>query len=308
MIVLTERQRKIVEKLSEKIGPVPIQDLSRAFNVSERTIRYDIQIIKPWLEDQGIELFRKPRLGVWIDVNKSQKLVLQSRLQGFNKEHKVYSIKERKKIILFELLKSTQPVRAKDLANRLGVSQTTIMKDLSLLKNDMSCYQLKLVSRPNHGNHILGSELDIRELLVKIVFENEHEAEMLHVITKNNSIAEEFNRIENIYGLNQDIKLVDIQRIIQVAKSRYHFRLSDNSFFSLLVHIAVAIDRLKKGKTIKKIPTVLKQAESKKEYEIAAYIMERLSDKYGIVISNTETMNIAIHLISSRIKVNLNYS
>ena len=69
MIILTKRQMKITNFLENKLEWTTIENIAKAFDVSERTIRNDLDSIGVFLQENNIELERKPRLGVKINRN-----------------------------------------------------------------------------------------------------------------------------------------------------------------------------------------------------------------------------------------------
>ena len=61
-----ERQAIVKHMLLSSKGPLKLYVFSKELNVSESTVSLDLQKIEPWLGKYGIELHRKPGLGVYI--------------------------------------------------------------------------------------------------------------------------------------------------------------------------------------------------------------------------------------------------
>ena len=74
MIILTKRQIKITNFLENKLEWTTIENIAKAFDVSERTIRNDLDSIGVFLQENNIELERKPRLGVKINLKRNQNI------------------------------------------------------------------------------------------------------------------------------------------------------------------------------------------------------------------------------------------
>ena len=53
MIQLTSRQQALLGYLSGMTSFVPVREIARRFSLSERTIRYDLDVVAAWLKSQG---------------------------------------------------------------------------------------------------------------------------------------------------------------------------------------------------------------------------------------------------------------
>ena len=60
MIILNKRQVQITNYLENKQEWATIENIAKAFDVSERTIRNDLDSIELFLKENNIELERKP--------------------------------------------------------------------------------------------------------------------------------------------------------------------------------------------------------------------------------------------------------
>lgn len=307
MIQLTERQRLIIKDLLNINNPISTKELAKKFNLSIRTIRYDLEAIEYWLKTRNIILIKRPNVGIWLDLKKREKDILKGEIITTNRQISVLSKVERFHYILFELLKSIEPVTAEFLANELGVSRTTIMKDLKEVKQELNKYEVELRSKPRIGYRVIGNEENIRKLIGDILIENMSSQELLLIVsnidkkTKNNENSS-FN-IESLNNLSKQINIKDIKKAIKLSKETNDFWIPDSSYVSLLVHIAIAMDRLLKGQNIELSPERIDMIKDYKEYQIADEIGERLSEIYGVTVPEDEIANITLHLISSNLKL-----
>lgn len=67
MITLTKRQKNIIRYLLELEDFIKIKNIALTFDVSERTLRYDLDIIEAYLKEIKGVLIRKPRMGIMIE-------------------------------------------------------------------------------------------------------------------------------------------------------------------------------------------------------------------------------------------------
>ena len=77
MITITSRCLGILEILSEENAPITVKRISAKINVSERTIRYDINLLKSWLNENGIALSSIPKKGIFLNDKPAARLLLQ---------------------------------------------------------------------------------------------------------------------------------------------------------------------------------------------------------------------------------------
>ena len=72
MIKITKRQKAILHVLLENDVFITVKNLSERFDVSSRTLRYDLDLIEYFLKEQGVRLERKPHFGVRIQFKESE--------------------------------------------------------------------------------------------------------------------------------------------------------------------------------------------------------------------------------------------
>ena len=92
MIALTSRQRNIIEYLLKHDVFVTNDEIAGYFNVSNRTIRKDLDVISIYLNEQGMELVRKPGSGIYLDGN----------INDISFEKIDYSYSKEERIVIYE--------------------------------------------------------------------------------------------------------------------------------------------------------------------------------------------------------------
>ncbi|WP_369671436.1 helix-turn-helix domain-containing protein, partial [Enterococcus faecium] len=65
---------------------------------------------------------------------------------------------------------TSEPLLIDDLAEEIGVSRTTINKDLRNVKDLAKGYQVNIVGKPNRGLEVIGSELNLRLFYIHHVY------------------------------------------------------------------------------------------------------------------------------------------
>jgi len=61
--------------------PLKIKDAARDFQVSERTVKYDLESVRQWLKERNVVLHSQPSKGLWIDEDQEQRSALREKLR-----------------------------------------------------------------------------------------------------------------------------------------------------------------------------------------------------------------------------------
>src|SRR5699024_6528991 len=101
--------------------------------------------------------------------------------------------------------------------------------------------------------------------------------------------------------------MIDIDIINRTKKSllktfaRLNISISDNSYFSLLVHISLSIERLRQDKKIDFNEDLVKNLRSSQDYELAKQIINDLEEEFAIKIPDIEIYFVAMHIKGTKI-------
>lgn len=146
MIILNKRQVQITNYLENKQEWATIENIAKAFDVSERTIRNDLDSIGLFLKENNIELERKPRLGVRIHLKRNQSI--NNILKGYN--NKLYTVDDRVVMIAIILLISNSTTIEK-LSDYIQVSKNTLVNDLKTSEEILKDLDVKVSKKSYCG-------------------------------------------------------------------------------------------------------------------------------------------------------------
>lgn len=170
-MTLISRQINIAKHLLNNPQIYRVNDLSKKYKVSVRTIRNDLNKIAEWINKQpGCHYNTKPGKGIWISFASdfNRKDAIES-LQSFVSEENIISRyldpTQRKWKILTELVFSDGYITGKELAKSLNVSANTFLSDLAYVKKEVKKFNLNLVSKNYYGYTLEGSEISLRSLM-----------------------------------------------------------------------------------------------------------------------------------------------
>lgn len=138
--LLNNRQSKIFDLLVKSEQYTTIADLATMFDVSQRTIQYDLEHIEDLQRERQFTLQRHKSYGVRIHnlqetLSKNDELIYTD--VHLSKDERVLNI-------ILKLFETSQPLTSSDLAQAMAVSRRTIVNDLKAIQHWLTQYQLEL--------------------------------------------------------------------------------------------------------------------------------------------------------------------
>ena len=300
---LSGRERKIITFLLKKQEDVPISELAEMLGVSVRTLHRDLKGIEDILMQHHLELLKKPGAGIRIIGEYANREKLESELNEVAASE--FTPEERQTIILSTLLEGNEPVKLFTLANELNVTVATISHDLDQLEKEIVAQNLTLIRKRGYGVEITGNEKDKRAVISNLISKNVDPFEFVSLVKEN--IRRKVNSkpsliSDRLLGLVNPEKLAIIEKRVEQAREELTHDLADSAVIGLVVHLALAIERLQKGDTISFDPEYLRQIEGTKEYAIGGKIIKDLEESLGMKIPDDEIGYITMHLMGAKLR------
>src|SRR5699024_2496232 len=245
-ILLDIRKSNVLLYLLKQNKFTTIAKISSIFEVSNRTIRYDLDSIDNWLEKNNFSnITRVPRKGIILDISGTQKEEIKKLLE--TKKHSIYSYilnpEERQNILAFYILNSNETINLSELAEKTYVSIATISNDLDEIEKWFKKYNIELIRKKGYGIYAKGLESNVRRVCATIL-------KRLATIDKNYSTYNIDNHLVLLRKWFPKVDLYFIKNQIVNAENMLNLKFSDDDFINLLTHIALAIERIKLNKDI----------------------------------------------------------
>ncbi|ACL70762.1 BglG family transcription antiterminator [Halothermothrix orenii] len=303
---LKPRVCQLLKYLIDQEKAVSIKQLADRFNVSSRTIRYDLDDIESSISSYDAKLIRKTRIGVYLEGKEEELNKIQEELANLYGLERILSPKERQHLILFRLFQANEPIIIKELEIMLRISKSTIIKDLDEVENWLSKHNLILIRKTNYGLEIKGDEIDIRHAMMNVLEETANEKELVGFLRQIQKKALEERNLEPGFFKEFDklvsgIDLTKIESVISFAEKQLGFQFADEAYASLLVHLALAISRLLEGKDIQLPEERLKVIKKSDEYKIAKKIGKIMEQIFDISIPDSEIGYVTLHLMGAKL-------
>jgi mannitol operon transcriptional antiterminator len=303
IMYISARERQILEILLTETDEMTVKDLADQIGVSGRTVHRDLKNIEDILTEYDLSLQKKSGVGVQITGSKDK--ISELELLLFNLFHTEYTPDERQTIILCDLLESNGPVKLLGLANDLNVTIATVSADLTKLEERLQTFGLALIRRRGYGVEIEGDESAKRRAMSNLISEYLDESEILSLARENiqKRSTQQINTIsERLLGLVEKKKLVTVEKIVDSTLQDLPFNMADSAYIGLVVHLALAVERIQKGEGIKINQSYLENQQSSKEYKFAENIVAQLEQVFQIKIPEAEVAYITMHLKGAKLR------
>mgnify|MGYP003584504797 FL=1 len=303
------RVRAIIRLLGSSDEPyMSIGDIAEALEVSTKTVSRDLPEVEKLLMQYGLQLTKKTGAGIGLEGSMKHFMALEEFFNDSAEEY-IYTPQERQSIIISRLLPGNEPVKLFALASQLRVTDGTISNDLDKLERWFRERKLELIRKPGLGVYIQGNEQDIRKAIVHYIYEKISEEQLLSLLQENlETEAREKSKAEKASGYLLD--LVDQQIIhrlegfVKSMEKSLDCSFSDNAFIGLIVHLSLAVQRIRKNERIEISPMLLQELQSRKEFAAASRMAEGMAKEFDIQVPQDEIGYITMHLLGARNRYN----
>ncbi|KHF39098.1 PTS sugar transporter [Halalkalibacter okhensis] len=306
---ITARERQILEHLLSSNQEITVKGLAEKIDVSVRTVHRDLKGVEDILKEYDLRLLKKSGVGVQI-VGKDEQIE-NVKLFLFNITHNEYTPEERQTIILCTLLESIEPVKLLSLASELNVTIATVSNDLNKVEEQLQKYaNLSLIRKRGYGVEIAGDETSKRKAMSKMISENVDEFDLLSLIRENiqkKSTQQTELISERLLGLVEKRNLLIVEKAIEEINKELPYSIADSAYMGLVVHLALAMERILQGENISIDQSYLEQLQITPEFKIAEKIITKLESVFQTAIPKAEVGYITMHLRGAKLRHDKEY-
>lgn len=268
---MADRATNLIKTIQAHGGAMPAADLAAHLGVSERSVRRYINRLNEEL--CGIAEIASDRMGGY-----TLTIYDKSGLDGYmGRTQSVAGVPtspdERVRYLLNDLLNRADWVTLETLAGVLCVSRRTVSNDLKEVERRLSRFHLSLEGKPYRGIRIEGDEMDRRLCMANTV--------MQQVLDSQEDKAD---------GVTIETVARCVERAVGTAG------VAAVAYQNLLVHIAIAIVRIRGDKYVPMEFETLARIESSTAYVDAEKIASAIEETFEIELPKEEVAYIALHL------------
>ena len=308
------RMQQILKYLLRQEAAVPVKYLAEQMDISKRTVQRELESIDRPLKKYGITFRSKVGSGIWLEGYPEDKAALLAELEkedGLDVTDK----QERRKRLVLEILKDKSVKKLYYYGEMFGVSEATVSSDLEAVEGWLSGFGLKVVRRPGLGTSIDGTEGAFRQALRAFIDENINTG-LVNELYQNYTSGEgaEWERAAPVIKLARDKSEKNIYRVldeetmrrvvacIQKIQDKRLQNLTENSYTGLVIHVTIAMKRILGQEMMEANPELLDGLEKDEDFILAAEIVRRLEEEFGVSIPPDETAYICLHIKGSKVQ------
>lgn len=273
--MLKKRQNNIIDILNDKADWITGNTLAQMLNVSDRTIRSDIESINT--EYQREIIFSNKRLGYKLDEHAISEMELET--------HNIIpqTPQERCIWIIKELLFNSRELNLYDLESRVFISGYSIENDLGRIKKMIKDYHLNL-KRSKNFVELIGEENEKRKLYRKLLTDE---------------VQGNFTNLNILANLFSDFDFLKISDIFTETCYEYDYQIKESLFPIVMIHAGVAIERIISGNYAENIDLPDESFTETLEYQLSQDFFARVEQGCQIHSVENEIIKFAILLCSS---------
>lgn len=296
-------QKQILSILLDTREPITMVKLAEMVSLSEKTVRNYLKDIEDDMKSNGIELIKKPNVGVFVNVDEEKRAQLERNIKNSRDEIVEFSPEARRGYILDILLKTRDTYTIQLLSDDLYCSKSTIINDLVFVEKWLKDHELELKRKQNQGLWVEGNEENFRKAMSDLFYEIREESYETQVDENELDQRIDIINYKKIKMMFPRVDLLKIQKIIQEAEDKLEYSFTDQAFVNFIVHIAIVIERIKNNKSIEvEEETASFSEENADEYRVAEWIVERIGKEFKLDIPKNEVYYVSLHILGARIQ------
>lgn len=254
---------------------ITARELAQTLDVNEKTVRNRLRELSDALEKHGGTVEGRQKLGYRLQIADRENFqrFIHTDAEGGKRSLPVTN-EERVAFLAKELVTCSKYRKLEDLSERLFVSRNVVAGDLQKAEAALRAYGVELRRRPNHGVCAVGDEFSRRVCLVNTVVKADPSA---------------------MRGAKSGPQ-VELARVVQGVLAQSGTSMSDVSFRNFLLHIQVAMSRIRTGALVEYRRQDIVQEIGERACDIASVLARTLQEHYGLAFGEGEVCNLAIHL------------
>ena len=254
---MNQRIVDMIKFLNQSEKTICLKDLASRYQVSERTIRNDINSINEILEEEGLSSILLGSNGTLIlaeDFSDAEEYTAGQDFYSYK-----LSRQERKVVIAVFLVNTVEYITLATIAEHLFVSRATIINDLDGVKEFLQNEgNLEVISHPNRGLRVNGLESSKRKFLMRI---SDAGFMGMHGV----------GYTERLLGIKSG-NAVTVRKIIQEQEQVYGCHLTDESYHQMELYLRIMIQRTDTGNFIEN-----REHEDNSKYRMAQDILKYIT-------------------------------
>ncbi|MGY3777106.1 BglG family transcription antiterminator [Isobaculum melis] len=289
IIQLNKRQVQFISILRKQKGYQTAKEYAAVLNVSERTIHSDLKIIEEQLKPQGIQLDKRPGIGIGLKKLETQPIQAAPKL-----EVDTFSTAGRREKMMALLLFQQQKVTFEQLSETFMVSKTSIKNDLSFAKKKLTNGNHLTLISDGQGTRLAGSEEDFQ----KAYLEFNHY--LFEKFASQLEVDEEkrLARLSAYYG--EDLVKTCVRVLYAYIKNNVTV-IAEHYVFNVLNRLIILVYRMQHQTPVVGNQPAVPTAEPKVFFEESAeQMLNKISLRLNVTYTKQDVAYLSKYLLSNR--------
>lgn len=293
--MLSARQHSILGQLLEDDATISIERLMTEHGISARTVRHDLLQIEDWLLSHGMKLQRDRKRGIaLILLNEEQR----DRLERLLKERPDHLDAGRRHRWLLKRLLESSGMRLDEVIEELKISKSTLLSDLSEVAAFLTGKELKLV-RESGWLKVLGDERHQRSAYLEMLRQEVTDENVLRVV-----LGDKEDRLGGTNPWNPWFSPKDAQYlfdIVRMLERKLCIEFTDAGYSALVLHLLMAIERLKNNHMIQIDPELFDDLSGTEEFRVVRELsLPEIERYFQIQVPLEEAGYITQHILGAQ--------
>jgi mannitol operon transcriptional antiterminator len=306
LAILSPRMIQCLAVLADSDQYHTVSDLATLVKTSKRTLFREMKDINGILRPYQLQLNSKTGLGVKLDGNADDRLHFKSLLLQISANQGMLDKDERQQVLLAELLKNKGLQKLITYAHQFQVSEATISNDINSLEPLLNDYHLTLIRKPGNNLMCEGSEENFRKAITDFIYQHIEEDKFSRLISSRNTPwdIEDYFRHQGPDSILSVLNKEILWQVIQVLKDNdnvWIHRLAQNSYIGLILHLTIAIERMRHHDPILIGEELLSRLRKDPMFERAKELAEHFEDEFDLTFPHEELAYITMHLKGARL-------
>ncbi|WP_130859750.1 BglG family transcription antiterminator [Gracilibacillus phocaeensis] len=304
---LSGRERSILGYLLSSSNHKTVKEIAEKFQVSARTIHRELRRLEHSLSHDNVKLVKEVGKGIMVEGSAESIAALKNKVAQITGVE--LTTEERQSILLHTLIQLNEPVKLYTLSLELDTTIPMITQDLDEIADRIASFGLELIRKRGYGvqvkgeeaqkravlSHLISSHIDLFQFIDRIKAKNKEQSETTETIA------------DRLLGLIDPLKLELIEQQVQQMRHQLPYDLADGAYIGLIVHLALAVERLQKGDTIHFDEAYRTEIKNTPEHQVATEMIERLGTAFHMQIPQDEVGYITMHLRGAKLRENQDY-
>ena len=276
--MVKKRYFEIINLVLNSNDEITIKDISNLYNITERSIRYDINELNVFFQgknNRDIIEINNNRLKILYSGNEIEEIIRNIKVKEY-----FLSENERVNILAYEIFFAKNEFILQYFTEKYNLSKTTVRYSLKELNKIVDEYSLVIDMNNNKGYKIIGSEVNIRKYMINILRKYIKN-------TKEKNI--EYNPLEKIIQkFLKKSRIEESKNLINKILDYTEKTISDEAFETLQLFLFISQIRNENGHEIEedvenkiflsktlefiKIKKILEKVENIKEKDIYHFV------------------------------------